>query len=221
MYEVILYAAIATIVCAMLYSVLGKSVGQDPTAGLDILTKPDTNPSEDSGFVPPVGADHKIPGINKIAAADRGFSPAQFTDGAKGAYSMILEAFASGDHEDLQALLTPSVYEVYAAAIKDRESRGLTQVTDLARLKSAEIVAAEKSGNKARISVQYEAEQSSALLDADGVSVEGDPDLLSNISEVWTFERDLKSNNPNWLLSDVAASTGDTMDVDTSPDTKA
>ncbi len=220
MYEVILYAAIATIVCVMLYSVLGKSVGQGPESGFD--PRPlmeDEDPS--AGFVAPVESDHGVPGLSEIIAADRDFSPAFFLDGAKGAYSMILEAFAEGDRETLQGLLTPSVYAVYVAAIEDRESQNLTQVTDLARLKSAEMVSAEKSGNTAFISVKFDAEQSSALVDADGQTIQGDPDMLAQITEVWTFEHDLKSKAPDWLLSDVAPSEGDTLEADPTPDTQA
>ena len=220
MYEVILYAAIATIVCVMLYSVLGKSVGQGPESGFDPTPLMDgEDPS--AGFVAPVETDHGVPGLADIIAADKEFSPAFFLDGAKGAYSMILEAFADGDRDTLQGLLTPDVYAVYIAAIEEREAKDLTQVTDLARLKSAELISGEVAGKTARISVKFEAEQSSALVDADGQTVQGDPDMLAQISEVWTFDRDLKSKDPNWLLSDVAPSEGDDLEVDPTPDTKA
>jgi len=221
MYDVILWAAIATIVCVVFYSVLGKSVGQGPESGfdpsniIDITGK--TGEQKPQDLVDDLG----FPALRDIARSDSGFTPDYFIDGAKGAYSLILEQFASGDKETLKELLTPDVYAVYAGAIDEREKNNLTQVTDLARLIDAEIVDASKTGSSAKIGVKFTSELSSALLDADGKTVEGDPDMLSRVSEVWTFERDLKSSDLNWRLSDVAPSSGDDLAADPSPDTTA
>ena len=221
MYEVILYAAIATIVCAVLYSVLGKSVGQGPEDGIDATKLMSANDSNISKIVPPVIDDRGMPGLGAIGAADPEFTEQKFLMGAKAAYSMILDGFANGDREELKMLLTPDVYSVYEAAITDRESQSLTQVTDLGRLISADIIGAKKDGKIGTLNVRFEAELTSALVDADGRVVEGDPDILSTISEVWTFERDMSGNSPNWLLSDVAPSEGDTLEADPTPDTRS
>ena len=220
MYEVILYAAIATIICVMLYTVLGKSVGQGPESGLDAEKAIKNFQNKEKKVVrlntpagPPTG-------LEAISAADANFSPAYFMDGAKAAYSMILEAFAAGDKEQLESLLTPDVYGVYLEAIETREKEGLTQVTDLGRLRKAMIKEAALEGKMARIEVLYESELTSALMDKDGNVVQGDPDILSSVSEVWTFERNVKSSDMNWRLSDVAPSEGDALEADPSPDTK-
>lgn len=217
MVDVILYAALATVVCAMLYSVLGKDVGHDPKQGVEARMAE----AQETPFQPerPVET-HPIAGINDIIKADRDFSPYFFVDGAKGAYSLIIEAYALGNRDQLKSLLTPSVYAVYDQAISEREAQNLTQITDLARLKSAEITDAALEGSVAKVSVQFEAEQSSALVDGDGEVVQGDKDVLASISEVWTFERDLKSGEDDWYLSDVEASAGDDIAVDPTPDTK-
>lgn len=141
-------------------------------------------------------------------------------DGAKAAYSMILEAFAAGDKDQLESLLTPDVYTTYLEAIEAREADGLTQVTDLGRLRKAMIKEAVLDGKMARIEVLYESELTSALMDKEGNVVQGDPDILSSISEIWTFERNVKSSDMNWRLSDVAPSEGDALDADPTPDTK-
>jgi len=216
MYEVILYAAIATIVCVMLYTVLGKSVGQGPESGIDI-----TKGLSKSGaaIVLPVDENTSKTGLDAIAQADPDFSPAYFIDGAKAAYSMILEAFAAGDRDQLETLLSDDVYKVYAEAIDTREADNLTQVTDLGRLRRAAIKDSHLEGKLARISVLYEAELTSALLNAEGEVIQGDPDILSSVSEVWTFERNLKSSDINWRLSDVAPSEGDELEADPTPDT--
>lgn len=220
MYEVILYAAIATIICVMLYTVLGKSVGQGPEAGLD-AEKAIKNFQNKENKVVQLNTPAGPPtGLEAISAADTNFSPAYFMDGAKAAYSMILEAFAAGDKEQLESLLTPDVYAAYLEAIEAREKEGLTQVTDLGRLRKAMIKEAVLEGKMARIEVLYESELTSALIDNDGNVVQGDPDILSSVSEVWTFERNVKSSDMNWRLSDVAPSEGDALEADPSPDTK-
>jgi len=109
--------------------------------------------------------------LDAIAQADPDFSPAYFIDGAKAAYSMILEAFAAGDRDQLETLLSDDVYKVYAEAIDTREADNLTQVTDLGRLRRAAIKDSHLEGKLARISVLYEAELTSALLNAE----EADP----------------------------------------------
>ena len=220
MYEVILYAAIATIICVMLYTVLGKSVGQGPESGFDAEKAIKNFQNKDNKVVQLNTPAGPPTGLEAIAAADANFSPAYFMDGAKAAYSMILEAFAAGDKEQLESLLTPDVYTAYVDAIKAREADGLTQVTDLGRLRKAMIKEAVLEGKIAHIEVLYESELTSALMDKDGNVVQGDPDILSAVSEVWTFERDVKSSDVNWRLSDVSPSEGDALEADPSPDTK-
>lgn len=217
MYQVVLYAAIATIVCVMLYTVLGKSVGQGPEADLDLF-KDKQKPN--LSLVPNTDDNAPKTGLDAIAQADSSFSPASFMDGAKAAYSMILEAFASGDKDQLKELLTKDVFEVYSGAIDARKADNLTQVTDLGRLRRASIQDSTLEGKSATISVLYEAELTSALMNAEGEVVQGDPDVLSSISEIWTFERNLKASDPNWRLSDVAPSEGDDLEADPTPDTK-
>lgn len=221
MYEVILYAAIATIVCVMLYTVLGKSVGKGPESGYDAEKAIRDFTTQKKNVVKPVQSSGPPTGLEAIAQADANFSPAYFMDGAKAAYSMILEAFAAGDKQQLEALLTPDVYAVYLGAIEAREADELTQVTDLGRLRKAMIKEAELDGKIARIEVLYESQLTSALMDKEGNVVQGDPDVLSNVSEVWTFERNVKSSDMNWRLSDVAPSEGDELEADPTPDTKA
>ena len=219
MYQVILYAAIATVVCVMFYSVLGKTVGKGPE---DAINPRSLMEDEDnsSSAIEPLSKELEKKGLGAIAARDADFSPSQFIDGAKQAYSMILEAYAAGDHETLNSLLTPETLEVYKDAIKDREDSGYTQVTDLGRLKKTSIDSAELDGSIAQISVLYESDLTSALLDVEGNVVQGDPDVLSSIAEIWTFERNLKKSDPTWRLADVAPSEGDELEADPSPDTK-
>ncbi len=205
MSDLILYAAIAGVLCLMLYFVLGKDVGESPDTQSPLMPRePSGGVGEpkmvqlDPQFNGPAGA-----GLSQIAQMDGDFSPAQFINGAAAAYSMILEAYAEGDKATLEGLLDDPVFKSYSAAIDAREAAGQTQSTDLARLISHKISFAERAGSAARIGVEFDAEMTAAIYDAQGELVEGDPDLLSRVTEVWTFERNLKSSDLNWLLSSV------------------
>lgn len=226
MFEVVLFAAIAAVVCVAFYSVLGKSVGRGPDDAFnpDEVFGDKDNPISDTlrpSFSDEAADANDKTGLSAIAKADPSFSPAQFIDGAKTAYSMILEAFASGDRETLESLLTPEVYAVYDEAITAREAKDLTQITDLGRLKTAQIISGQIDGGDAVIRVLYEAEIASALRDANGELVEGDPDMLANISENWTFVREIRSDDPTWRLAEVEPSEGDDLPADPTPDTSA
>lgn len=222
MFEVILYAAIATIICVLLYSVLGKDMGQ----GSDNSINPDDfmvkrNDNEQAAFVEPVAKDVQPSMLSPLLKLDPQFSKRDFIEGARTAYPMILEAFADGDRETLRNLLMPDVYKIYDETIATRETAKLKQVTDLGRLFDAVLLACEVDKSTARLSVEYEADIASAVLDEAGDPVQGDPDMLARIKEVWTFEKSLKSSDPTWRLSDVAPSEGDTLEADPTPDTSA
>ena len=221
MFDVIIYAALATVVVVVFYSVLGKQTGfggvpeekSDPVDfGMeDPKKKPAAQPNPEIERL----------GLSGVTRLDPSFSISHFMSGATAAYSMILEAFANGDRDLLKDLLTPDTYEIYNEAITAREAAGQTQITDLGRLRKASIKAAKTEGNIAHISVLYEADLTSALRDADGELVMGDPDVLSSVSEVWEFERDMKGSDLNWRLSNVEPSEGDELEADPTPDTTA
>ncbi len=223
MFEVVLYAAIAAVICVAFYSVLGKSVGrgeEDAFKPDEMFGSPEPSPARASAAAAMAEADpDDALGLRAIADAEPDFSPARFIDGAKTAYSMILEAFASGDRDTLRDLLTADVYAVYDAAITDREAQDLTQITDLGRLRTSQIKSARIEDGTAFIRVLYEADIASALRDAAGELVDGDPDLLASISEYWTFERPVGSDDPAWRLSEVEPSEGDALPADPTPDT--
>jgi len=238
MQDILLYAILTIIVGGLLYSVLGKDVGQDPRGkpnrdpkngndATDVLESFLGNPNKEKPqnsrkTAIPVFTGPAAEGLEQILSADSAFNLPQFLDGAKGAYGMILEAFAAGDKDTLANLLTDEVKDSYFAAIDDLKARGLTQTTDLARLIGAEVVSAKKSGKVGIIRVAYSAELATALTDKDGKVVEGDLDMLSHVQEIWSYERVLNDNNPNWRLSGVEPHTSNNPNSDGpdhSPDT--
>jgi predicted lipid-binding transport protein (Tim44 family) len=145
-------------------------------------------------------------GLDAIAAADPNFDAQHFIAGARAAYEMIVNAFAAGDRRALKGLLSREVYDGFEAAIREREAKGETVESKFVSLDNAEITGAELRGNTAQITVRFVSQLISVTRDRAGNVVEGSPDKITEVTDVWTFARDLTSRDPNWKL--VATEAG-------------
>ena len=113
---------------------------------------------------------------------------------------MIVEAYAAGDKATLRPLLADKVYRGFDGAIDQRQAAGQTLETQLTAVPAAEVVGAEMDASRARITVRFKSEQINLLKDAEGKIVEGDPRTAEEVIDLWTFERDTASPDPNWTL---------------------
>jgi predicted lipid-binding transport protein (Tim44 family) len=145
-------------------------------------------------------------GLDAIAAADPSFDAKHFLAGARAAYEMIVTAFAEGDRRQLRNLLSRDVYEGFDAAIADRESRGETSETRFVSIDAATITGAELRGRSAQVTVRFVSKLVSVTRDRSGAVIEGNADKVTDVTDVWTFARDLSSRDPNWKL--VATEAG-------------
>jgi predicted lipid-binding transport protein (Tim44 family) len=142
------------------------------------------------------------PGIAAIMEADPAFSPDAFLAGARGAFEMILRAFAEGDEATLRGLLETQVFESFSGAIRARKEAGETCANTLDGIERAEIAEATLSGAaQARITVRFVSKQRHATRDAEGKVIDGDPDHPHELVDLWTFTRDQRSRDPNWHLA--------------------
>lgn len=193
--EILVLAVVAGLVLMRLYSVLGRRTGAERS------NQPQAQPQPAQGPLPRMGEDRRQQpslgalaasgdGLVDIARVDPSFDPDHFVQGARGAYEIIIGAYAKGDREALRGLLTPRVFNTYVAAIEAREAKG-EKGPELVRLKSAEIADAALEGDIARVAVKFEAEL------AEGVH------HLRDTKERWTFERNVRSHDPNWQLARV------------------
>ena len=139
-------------------------------------------------------------GFDAIAAQDSSFDPRHFVSGARSAYEMIVLAFANGDRRSLKDLLSSEVYESFDAAIKDREKREQKTETRFVSIDRAELVNADVRDRSAQLTVRFVSQMISVTRDKDGTIVEGNPDKVADITDVWTFARDVTSRDPNWKL---------------------
>ncbi len=138
--------------------------------------------------------------LTALIKADPSFDPAQFLDGAKAAYEMVVGAFAEGDVKTLEQLLGEDVLEGFTRAIAEREQRGETLTSTLVGIDKADIIEAEIKDRQAFVTVKFVSELISVTRDADGEVVEGDPKKVREVTDIWTFAREVASRNPNWKL---------------------
>jgi len=145
-------------------------------------------------------------GLDAIAAADSDFDHKHFLTGARTAYEMIVNAFAEGDRRTLKNLLSREVYDGFEAAITEREKRGDTVESHFVSVDSAEITAAELRGRTAQLTVRFQSKLVSVTRDKNGNAIDGNAEKVTDVTDVWTFARDLSSRDPNWKL--VATEAG-------------
>lgn len=139
-------------------------------------------------------------GLKQISASDPSFTPQAFIDGAKMAYEMIVTSFADGDRKTLKNLLSREVYDGFAAAISERENRKEIVKSSFVGIEEASIKSAGVVDNDAQITVEFVSQIISATENAKGEVIEGDLDQVAEVRDLWTFARDIRSNDPNWKL---------------------
>jgi predicted lipid-binding transport protein (Tim44 family) len=139
-------------------------------------------------------------GLDAIAREERGFDAAAFMGGAKAAYEMIVLAFARGDRKTLKDLLSKDVFEDFDQAVSERESRGESAETTFVSMDKAEILAAELRGKLGMITVKFSPKLISCVRDKAGKVVDGSAETVVDLSETWTFSRQLGSRDPAWTL---------------------
>ena len=139
-------------------------------------------------------------GLEAIRAADPEFDPVSFLAGAKIAFEMILTAFAAGDANALKPLLAPEVMQQFGSAISDRQRQNLTLKTTLVGIIGLELLDSEMKGPDARIKLKFVSQQVNVTQDSEGRIVDGHPNEVATITDIWTFSRPVTARDPNWAL---------------------
>ena len=207
--DIILLAMIVAVIAFRLYSVLGRRTGHERSPDEQVRV-PDARAKQDTpdnvvklperGASQAAATDPIARGLMDIKLADRNFDEVQFMEGARAAYEMIVVAFAEGDREALRPLLSEEVYSAFERAITDREKRRQTMEFNFLGLESAEITGAELKDRTAEITVAFKSEVVEALRNEKGELAEGESIAANRVNDVWTFARDVKARDPNWIL---------------------
>ena len=207
--EIVLLAMIALFVGLRLYAVLGQRTGHEQRP---LVTRPDAapeaapapaapdaapSPAEPSGLAYEQGASA---GIRAIIGADSSFDVARFVEGAQAAYKMVLEAFWKGDRAELALLANEEVAAAFAAAIDEREAADHRLDNRLIAIERAGIEDARLEGKVAEIEVRFDAWIAAVTRDRDGELIAGSLSDAVPSRNIWTFQRNLASKDPNWLL---------------------
>lgn len=198
--QLIIFAALAAVVLFQLYSVLGRRVGRQPE------DQPQPEVASAHLGAPELALEElnaggvSLSGLAAVRARDPGFDLPKFLAGAKGAYETIVRAFAGGDRATLNPLLSPPVMKAFDGEIAAREAAGRTETVEFLHAPRADLDKAEVQGDLARMTVRFLAEFRSRTKGPEGEGVDD-----RRTAELWTFERNLKSRDPNWTLVHVDA----------------
>ncbi len=214
-YEIVILAMVAAFLGMRLYSVLGRRAEHEeeivPGGFERADDKPRVRQPVAAGQAETPRAERAIAGfppaiergLRDIAAADRRFDLIGFLEGARAAYSMVLEAFWRGDRETLRELCDDDVYEGFVAAIAEREAAGHVLENRLVRIEDVSIHAAELAGQTARIAVRFVSDVAALTRDATGTMVAGSLDDAVESRDVWTYSRKVSSTDPAWLVDET------------------
>ena len=215
-FDIILFAMVAGFLVLRLRGVLGRRTGNERRRDLfvrrprPVADKLTTLAEPGAATVhPPVStapADPVADGVGEIRRADPSFDPSQFLGGARVAFEMIVTAFAGGDKEALRPLLSDDVFHRFIAAIDERIGAKESLETRITRLESSDIIESELLGPTAQVTVKLVSQQINVTRAMDGSIVDGDPQHPIEKTDYWTFARDTRSTDPNWVL--VATSNG-------------
>ncbi len=229
----IIFLALAVFIFLRLRSVLGQRTGRerppyDPYSARDAVRSPATDkvvtlpprptepaPSRPVEVTPPAvdrwkgvaetGSTIAV-GLDAVAEADPSFDAKHFITGARAAYEMIVTAFAEGDRRQLRSLLSREVSDGFDTAITEREGRGETAETRFVSIDGATITAAEQRARNAQITIRFVSKLVSATRDRSGNVIDGNAEKVTDVTDVWTFARDVSSRDPNWKV--VATEAG-------------
>lgn len=224
LFEILIWAGVAAFIGVRLRNALGRRTGherkppaadngarfEDQAEQDNVISLPGRGAekvAQDSPWAAS-GVEGRIGAVlGRLRGVDRNFEPESFLDGAGKAYRMVVGAFASGDRETLRPLLGDQVFEDFSAAIEAREKAGETAEVNISGATSSEYVDASLHSRIAKITVRFMSELIRFTRDAQNRVIEGNDSVPRQVTDIWTFERDVGSSDPNWVL--VSTSSAD------------
>lgn len=204
----VIFAMVAAFLAMRLYAVLGKRTGHEqPLSRTTNEFVPTLARTDDASDAAPAVVDQSLPepgaeaGLRAISLADRNFSAGEFIDGAKSAYRMILEAFWAGREDDYAPFVSDEVKAAFASAIAERAAQGHVLDNRLVTIERAIISEATLENGEATITVTFDADIAAVTRNSEGGVVAGSLTDAVVTHDSWTFSRNVKSSDPNWILT--------------------
>lgn len=211
-FDIIIFAMLAGYLVFQLRRVLGRRTGHEQRRSNPFSRQPDDAADNDNVVALPdhgvnespadeeANLDPTVSGLTQLKMLDPSFDDREFLRGSKAAFDWIVSAFARGDTDELRNLLSPALLQSFEAAIEQRDAAGETLDTTVASIKSALIDDVVLNGAVAAVTVEFVSDQVKVVRNAEGAVVDGDPDKIETLTDIWTFSRDIQSNDPNWQL---------------------
>lgn len=211
-FDIIVLLVVVFLIFQKLWGVLGtrpekisRPISKESAAKIfDILMKETMKQSDKDDVLNGGELDSKpkeMTETEKVLAKIPNFDANRFLLSAQKAFEMIVVSFAKGEIEILKPLLNSKMFKNFEKIIKQRKEDNITAETDFVGFNSVEIVNADIDEKKnAKISVRFVSEQANVLRSGNGEIIEGDENFIQSVTDVWTFERNIESKSPNWLL---------------------
>jgi predicted lipid-binding transport protein (Tim44 family) len=204
--DIIIFAVIAVLLVLRLKSVLGQRTGfekpqeKNPIEGKDgdVVPFPGKKAEQINGH-----------GLDALRKVDRSFTEAAFLGGATQAFEMVLRAYAEGDQAQLKRLLGYDLLQSFSQSIQRRNANKETLSIELENIKEASILNITVADSVAAITVHFHSVQTRVARDADDNIIDEGESESQEIVDIWTFERDLTLNDPNWKLVETETADDD------------
>ncbi len=219
-YMTLIFFGLAVFVAWRLWTVLGTKTGHERPP-VEPVSRPDPKPLNGKANAPDSEREYDpepeadrwkgiaepgstvANGLDAIIRIEPDFDANGFREGAKAAYEMIVNAFAAGDRETLKPFLSKDVFAGFNEAIAQREKNGERMETTFVSIDKAEFNSVEVKGRTAMIAMDFASSLISVTRDANGAVVDGHPGEVAEVTDRWTFSRNLGSNDPNWILAET------------------
>jgi len=189
--DIILLGMIAGFIILRLRSILGRKTGHESKVYPAFAEKKFNIPKSETK---PIKQNFEIL---------EGNEKKQFLQGAELAYESILTSFANGDLKKLKNLLTSNMNNNFSAAIEVRNKEKIKSEFTFIGIKESSVEKYEKIKDNAFATVKFVAEVISVKKDKDNKTIEGNPDKIKFVTDIWKFTRNIQNKNPNWYLSEI------------------
>ena len=203
-FDIIIFAMLAIYLVFQLRRVLGRKTGMEKPPTNEFTEEKELT-SQYENIIPLHDGNQEqtvtASGIARLRQLDTNFNEREFISGSRSAFTWIVSAFADGDAMKLEPLLGPKLFKSFDQAIQERVAAGQKLETNIVSIKSAQIDEVSVEGNTASVTVEFVSDQIKVVRDTEENIIDGDPDTIENLTDLWTFNRDVTSPNPNWILT--------------------
>ena len=186
--DIILLAMFAGFIILRLRNILGRRTGHQgkPTGkyfprGMEVLKDIENNEAIRTGNVDDVAKE-------------------KFLKGAEIAYEQIITSFANGDKKSLKPLLEKQMFARFSEVIDERKNKKLKYETTFIGLKSSKVLEFKKIENIYKVTVNFVSEIITCVKDSNNKVIEGNPDTIKTVHDVWKFSKNMWSQDPTWYL---------------------